>query len=674
MQELYMAAGTRDKTSIESLLEIKRILAMPFVDINSICPESNMKAINFAAKAGNLEILSYLIEQANASLNADNCLNLMMSAAHCQTSNRHAIISYTTDLKLKLYTQFNDGTTDLHAAALAGNSKSISEILSKNSEQMNQADQRGRTALFWALCSGSIEAVDLLLKKGDENKSIYNGYTPILIAMCVNQLKMVKWLIGKGADINSPVLSGQDQGITPIFGAAESGYLEIVELLLSLGCDAGPLLSGRLQGFTPLYIAAQNGQVEIVKRLVEQGIEFKKPCELTGGGPEGMTPIFIAALTGHVEVVRFLITQGADFKASIETGLAKGKTPLYAAVEKGHLPVVDCLVSNGADFIECLKEGEAKGIMPIDEAIQSNHLEIVSLFVEKLIERRVSLDSIVLGEAKLTLLHLAILNAEAVFRSENHLMEKSVAIIKLLVANGADPDVKDAGGQSGFNLVQELSFLEMYLLSDFERNHLEPFIHGRSKDFLKQMLSPMMKDSTLLEVDNQEINLIEYLIEQLKRLKTFFESTSKAGKRYFSKRYYFDVLEILAVKICPFANEYHKNPEMQGIATFVLSSYEKKRLLDNVKTLTALNHYFYRLEHPDYDGSLPTIRLKTEDNWTEGVIGPINLKRKLVPEKKLDSKKLKPFFAMEKGDLNSANKKDTFEDVEENKIEENAGV
>ena len=94
-------------------------------------------------------------------------------------------------------------------------------------------------------------------------------------AVIANDQERIKFLVGKGADVNKP----DSQGYTPLTNAARQRQDEIVKLLLSLKADPN-LVDGN--GMTPLIAAAMRDHVPTVKALLDDGAEIEKP------GPDGL--------------------------------------------------------------------------------------------------------------------------------------------------------------------------------------------------------------------------------------------------------------------------------------------------------------------------------------------------------------------------------------------------
>jgi len=97
------------------------------------------------------------------------------------------------------------------------------------------------------------------------------------------EAEVVKYLISKGADINSRSCDGR----TPLHMAVKyGGNLEVVEYLISYGADINARNAG---GVTPFHIAVSHkGAIEVVKYLVSKG------ANVNAKDNDGATPLMWA--------------------------------------------------------------------------------------------------------------------------------------------------------------------------------------------------------------------------------------------------------------------------------------------------------------------------------------------------------------------------------------------
>jgi len=153
------------------------------------------------------------------------------------------------------------------------------------------------------------EGADVNVQKIHKNRA-----TPLFIAVLKKNLKIVKFLVENGADINKKTVSGN----TILMVAIAFRDLEIVKFLLEKGADISEKSNNRN---TPLHLAAKWGNFGIVKFLVEKG------ADINVVNKAGNTPLHIAAKWGNIEIVQFLIDKGAN----INTVNKNSKTPLNLA-------------------------------------------------------------------------------------------------------------------------------------------------------------------------------------------------------------------------------------------------------------------------------------------------------------------------------------------------------
>ncbi|KAF4939322.1 Ankyrin repeat, SAM and basic leucine zipper domain-containing protein 1 [Colletotrichum fructicola] len=178
------------------------------------------------------------------------------------------------------------------------------------------AARHSAAPIIYAIANDLHVLVEALLPTLDDlNEYFPDGSTCLLVAAIVNNVKLARHLLSRGAGVDVPDKMRQ---LTPLHVAAEHGSEEMVELLLEHG--ASPYARSD-SGTTPFYRAARDGSTKILKLLRAAGSELDaKTWDL-------WTPLMEAVENGHREAVRLLLSWGADAR-----NISKfGTTPLELA-------------------------------------------------------------------------------------------------------------------------------------------------------------------------------------------------------------------------------------------------------------------------------------------------------------------------------------------------------
>lgn len=155
--------------------------------------------------------------------------------------------------------------------------------LAAQGADINYNDRWGNSAIFTAAWEGNTKALELFYSLG---ANIKLGESDLLMNAGYNaQTESVKWLIGKGADVNHTLKNGENALHYTISNTDKmTGRTEIVRLLINAGTDVHKkTIAGQeticfmrdaiLKGETPLHRAAAYAGEEIVKLLLEAGAD-----------------------------------------------------------------------------------------------------------------------------------------------------------------------------------------------------------------------------------------------------------------------------------------------------------------------------------------------------------------------------------------------------------------
>ena len=182
-------------------------------------------------------------------------------------------------------------------------------------------------------------------------------------------------------------------------------------------------------GKTALMVAAKNDDKDRVEKLIRLGADVNR------ANHNGGTPIMYAALSGDPGMVTLLLRHGAAVNAAAKNGW----TALMIASVKGYVDVARVLLEQGADA----SRADIFSWTPLMRAVYEDRPHIVRLLLT-----RNTAGVNTPGEKGMTALHLAVL-------------KRDPELVKLLLAAGADPDIKDDAGRTAADFARKTKDLAM---------------------------------------------------------------------------------------------------------------------------------------------------------------------------------------------------------------------
>lgn len=249
------------------------------------------------------------------------------------------------------------GFTPLLFAAQQGDRQSA-ELLLAAGVDVNDTDASGASVLVVAAHSGHSELAQMLVERGADPNAAGAGYTPLHAAVLRGDASLVKALLAKGANPDTPLEAG-----TPV---------------RKYGVDYA--LSAAWIGATPYWLAAKFAEPEIMRALADAKADTRRCIK------DGTTPLMAALMGGlgqgdrrdrfltEVQMAAAAPTQeaetvatataalelGADVNATSDTG----DTALHTAATRGVIPVIKLLANAGA----ALDVKNKRGLTPLAAA------------------------------------------------------------------------------------------------------------------------------------------------------------------------------------------------------------------------------------------------------------------------------------------------------------------
>lgn len=247
----------------------------------------------------------------------------------------------------------------------------------RSKEKADQRDGKQNTPLIWAAALGSTEAVKLLIDRGaDVNAANALGVTP-LIAAATDEAK-VKLLLAAGADVKAQSKTGRHALIVAATSPASTGSMR---LLLEKGA---PVNLASNQKTTPLLSAlgANTCVPEQVDLLLAAGADPKLTDQA------GLGAMHVGVLCPPRQFKQLIakggaIHQGNSFGGKVKFGNIElvGLTPLMQAVPFGEASSIKLLLDQGAD-----PNGvDIRGMNALHFAVssESQNVAVVKLLIAK---------------------------------------------------------------------------------------------------------------------------------------------------------------------------------------------------------------------------------------------------------------------------------------------------
>jgi ankyrin repeat protein len=203
----------------------------------------------------------------------------------------------------------------------------------------NAKNDKGETALTYAIRYKDPKIAKLLVEKSDLNLRDDNGNTPLFVAIKNEKQELFDLLLEKGADPNSsgaPTEKTKNQ--TALYVAILQNREDLIQKLLDKGADPNIADS---TGALPLSEAVlrRDANPRVVKMLLDKGANPNTKES------DGVTPLMYAAENKNInpqtrnEIVQLLLDKGADKTIKDKNG----KTAVDWAKKGGNKNTVELL-------------------------------------------------------------------------------------------------------------------------------------------------------------------------------------------------------------------------------------------------------------------------------------------------------------------------------------------
>lgn len=281
-------------------------------------------ALYFAAKSGDIEIATKLIDDANCNVNSAVKEFLASFPLFIAVMNQDEnMCKFLLEKNAQTNQQIEFGTTALIHAAGFGQTNIVKLILNhmaeeyknNNSEEtanIDLLDNTGESAIFKSVRAGNADITRLLIDAGAAVNLTNNKNQSLLIvaAEATNNVKVVELLIDAKVDINyeaAPISKVKESGDNALVYACIKGHKDVAYYLLECGINVE-----NDNGYKALYSACANGLLRVVQFIGEKIESSQLPID-------EQVKVFQDAFQfaieyGELEIVNYLLSVNERFK------------------------------------------------------------------------------------------------------------------------------------------------------------------------------------------------------------------------------------------------------------------------------------------------------------------------------------------------------------------------
>lgn len=306
-------------------------------------------AMMFAARAGQANKKVYELSMANGlditSKNERNGRNVLMTFAGRLENTE--MLDYFISLGVDIHDTDDNGNGIFHYAASTRNKELLQKLVDNYKVDFKSNSKTGENAFYFATNRnfGEDEASPIALFQYFESlglnpaQSTKSGRNALHnLAVRSNDIELLQYFIGKGADINQV----DKDGNTPLINASARGSLEKVRFLVGKTKN----INGRnKEGFSSFMRAIKYNTMEVVELLANAGAQI----DLKADGVYDLG-YHVVDGTRNLDLfdqkMKFLMSKGYDPK----TTQFDGQTLLHVAISRQNIEFLKRLIALGIDI------------------------------------------------------------------------------------------------------------------------------------------------------------------------------------------------------------------------------------------------------------------------------------------------------------------------------------
>lgn len=244
----------------------------------------------------------------------------------------HLIKAFSKE-KINVHLKENTGKTAVMVAAIEEKFEAVKALIELGAD-INQKDKCQTCHPTIHPNFRGLEPLLEKMQKAEQKSSNCTekecGMTSLVYLLLKKSAEGIRQIVQIGASMENP------GGTTPLMLAAGKGFLDCLEVLISLGASINAV--NEIEQ-TALFFAAGNGHKQCLVKLIESG------ANVDATDVDGGTPFTLAVCGGHLDCAKEIVNQGG----SISSLTKERVTPLMLAAQRQKHLVVKWLLEMGAD-------------------------------------------------------------------------------------------------------------------------------------------------------------------------------------------------------------------------------------------------------------------------------------------------------------------------------------
>ncbi len=429
-----------------------------------LSPADKKEFIKAIANDDAISVFTHLKRFNDHGLDINQHLDGKITALHIACMKQsESVISLLLSSGANPNAQLDSGVTAFQLACERCTAKTVEEMVKAGADlHQKNANIRGSRSLLSSLIERGSPSVDTLI----DVRAKFTG-DELLTAIATKDVDIISKMIPKTKNLEVKE-RGNPNKETAMHLAITTGQTNVLKMLIAAGADIEIETAHKV---TPLLMAAASANTDAAKMLIDAGADINHRDEI------GSTAVFLAALSGSKEIVKALIKKGADVSATNEYQ----QTPLHRCA---NVEVAKLLLGAGAP----LDAKDERGRTALHVAADLGKTDLVRFYIDAGLgvnsqnkSKATPLHGASLGGHKDTANALVELGAKLNTLTKDGYapihMAKNLEVIKLLMAAGADPTLKDGNGKDAFlhALERHDADTALYLLDKLSLNPLADY-------------------------------------------------------------------------------------------------------------------------------------------------------------------------------------------------------